>query len=112
MHSIILAATTYAPVNDSSTGAFWVSDIGEALKAILVGVGILVVIVAALKAIKDVTAGKPGAAAKTVIAAAVLAAFMFQPTLVESLINTAGDVVNAIFNSLTSIIDNKGSAPK
>lgn len=100
MHTVILAA---GATSANNTDLFWNSSIGTAIKAILVGVGIIVVILAALKAIKDVTGGKPGNAAKTVLAAGVLAAILFNPSLISSVITLTGDLFGKVVDSISSI---------
>lgn len=100
LHTTVLAAVAGTTAD---TNTFWNSSIGGAIKALLVGVGIIVVILAALKAIKDVTGGKPGAAAKTVIAAGVLAAVLFNPNLISDLITLLGDLVSKLIDSVNSI---------
>lgn len=98
--TLIIAAGA-APADPN---AFWGTAIGGSLKALLVAAGIIVVIVTAVKAFKDITGGKPGNAAKTILGAAIIAAFLFRPELISTLITAAGVVVEKVISSFSDLI--------
>ena len=107
MDTFILAAGA-ASVD---TNTFWNTQIGGAIKAVMVAIGIVVVLVCALKALKDVTGGKPGNAAKTVIAGAVLASVLFYPEIISDLIGLMGDLFQKVISSVKQLTGSAPAAP-
>lgn len=111
MNTLLLAATDvhYAAYSDTD---FWSSSIGGIIKGLLFAMGIIVVIIAIFKTVKDVLAGSPGKAVKTVLWSAVLAALMFKPELVTQLIHVIGNALDSLFKSADDVVNKGGGGGK
>jgi hypothetical protein len=89
--------------------AFWDTGLGNILKTAMGVVGILVVVYAVLKGVKNVASGKVADAVKGIIGAVLLAAVLFNPTLIENAIKAGGKVINAAIETVASIGDSANS---
>jgi len=87
------------------TNPLWTSSLGDPIKAVLGAVGMIVIIYAVFKAIKEALSGSVGKAAKTVISGAVIAAFMLNPPMLGSLINTVSNVVSKVISGTGDVVD-------
>lgn len=106
----VASIQTYAQANSLDDGfstvaeghdqAFFDTALGGVVRSFLGAGGILIVIVAILKAIKSVSSGKIGDAVKTILGAVVLAVFMFQPSMITSLISAAAGIIEVIVSSI------------
>ena len=94
MYSSILAATT-----------IWNTGLGSLIKALLAAVGVIVLLVGVAKSISSFTAGTPGKGAKIIFGTAVASAFLFQPELVNTLVDLFGAIVNSVLTSGKTIAD-------
>jgi hypothetical protein len=73
--------------------------LGGLIVALLRAVALIVLLIGAAKAISSFTSGTPGKGAKIILGTAVVCAFLFQPTLVESLISFMGTIVKTVIGS-------------
>lgn len=103
INSTILAIGT--GTGKAGADAFWSSSIGAVLGAFLGVLGVIVVLIAIVKCIGHVTSGKPGAAVKLAIGALVVAAFLFNPEMLQSLVEIFGNIVSKVIESIGSISD-------
>lgn len=87
----------------AAQNTFWDTELGGAIRGVLVAVGILVVLFALFKAVGHVGQGKMGPAVKIVLAAVVLAAFLFNPLLFGGLIDAFGTLVGYVISSFTDV---------
>jgi uncharacterized sodium:solute symporter family permease YidK len=99
---IIIAADFGGSIGKTS---FWDTGLGNILKTAMGVVGILVVVYAVLKGVKNVASGKVADAVKGIIGAVMLAAVLFNPTLIENAIKAGGKVINAAIETVASIGD-------
>jgi hypothetical protein len=95
MYSSILAAPL----------GIWETGLGSLIKALLAAVGVIVLLVGVAKSISSFTAGTPGKGAKIIFGTAVACAFLFQPTLVDTLIELFGTIVKSVLESGDKIAD-------
>jgi hypothetical protein len=87
---------------------------GGVLRGVLAAIGVVIVIAAIVKAVGAFATGKIGGAVKTIIFSTVLAAFMFQPELLVSLVEVISNAVKALLGSSGEIINggsNNGTPP-
>ena len=84
---------------------FWGTQAGTILGMVMGIIGLLVVLMAVVKAFSHVSQGKIGNAVKVVLGAGVLAVFLFQPELITAVINMLGKAVSAVINSGSEIVD-------
>ena len=99
-HYVVLAATT----NKGAT-TFLETSVGKLFTAGLGAVGFLVVVVAIYKVMKKtLDTGFKTSELKTVIGAAILATFCFDPGLVGTLIDGFSTVVDPIASSIKEFI--------
>jgi hypothetical protein len=103
-HLAIIAAGITNDSAKKGTQAFWDSALGNTLSAVLAVVGIIIVIGAVLKVIQKVSAGQTAGAVKIVLGTIVIAAILFQPQLLETLITTVGNVVASAVSSLGDVV--------
>lgn len=96
-----LMAAGYTPTIGGSD--FWTTPLGVALRAFLGVIGLLVVIFTIIRVVKSIATGKIGEAVKAVIGAVILAAFLFQPSLVSDTINAGGTIVSKVIQTVSSI---------
>jgi uncharacterized membrane protein YgcG len=99
-NSIIIAAEFDGNIGDT---AFWDTGLGSALGTFLGVLGILVVIYAIVRTVKNVAQGKLGEALKGVIGAVLLAAVLFQPTLAQDAIKAGSTVMEKAIDTISSI---------
>lgn len=90
---------------DPARPDFWATGIGKLIGGFLFVIGILVVLGAIVKGFGAVSKGKIGEAVKIGLGAAVLAAFLFQPSLIESLVDALGDIIKIVIDGGTEITD-------
>jgi hypothetical protein len=83
--------------------SFFDSPIGGWVKAILGAVGVIIVIIAVLKAVGNFLNGKVGAGVKTIVMGLVVAAICIQPEIITNLINVMADVLNLGADSVEEI---------
>jgi len=76
---------------------FWTSAIGGPIQALMRAAALIIVILAAIKATKDILGGHLGKAIGLILGAGVAVVFLWQPTLIEAIINMfAGLFGNAV----------------
>lgn len=93
---------------------FWANTTaGRVLGGLLAVVGVFVVIAAIFMAVKNLTSGKMGAMIKTLIGGAIAAAFLFNPQLINVIVELMGTLINTILGNdgVGEIIDNSRNAP-
>lgn len=84
------------------------SPIGSVITGLLLVIGVIVVVAGVLSAFKHIASGKIGKAATTLIAAGAIAAFMFFPELLISLVSIVQNIIEAIFGTADQITENNG----
>jgi len=67
--------------------SFWDSSIGGPVKALMKAFAIIIIILAAVKATKDILGGKLGKAIGLILGAGVAVVFLWQPTLIDSVLS-------------------------
>ena len=75
------------------------TTLGKYVVAGMAIIGGFIVVFAIFKAIKDFLSGKPGPGIKVLLGGAVIAAFMFKPSLITSLINLVSGVIEKVLQS-------------
>jgi hypothetical protein len=90
--------------------AWFSTPIGTIVQALLAGVGLIVVLLAAVRAFGKIAQGQVPAAVKGIVGAAVVAVFLFRPQLAVSLVNTLGNIVSSLISSTDSVVNNSGGA--
>lgn len=101
MHHIILAATTFG--GQVGTTNFWDTSLGKVLSVFMGVLGFLVVILALFRTVGHVTKGKPGEAIKGAVGAILLAAILFSPQLIGSVIDIGANVWSDMISTVSSI---------
>jgi hypothetical protein len=94
-----------------AAGPDWNSGLLGVIAAMMKLVAVLVVLWAAMKGVKSVLDGKPGGAAKVVIGAAVLVSFLWNPTLINQVIDTASGLVGQGVTQVNTSTQNVPGAP-
>lgn len=89
---------------------FWGTGVGSLISGFLFVLGILVVLGAIIKGFGHIAKGDVGKAVKLALGAAVLAAFLFQPSLIETLIDTFGKMITIVIEGIGDISDQSGGA--
>ena len=111
IHHIILAAGS-APGTVTVGGQdFWTTSIGTMLGAFLKVMGLLVVVFAIVRVVQHVAKGDIAKAVKSVLGSVILAAFLFQPSLVQGAINVGGTVVNAVIDTVSQVAGGSSQTP-
>lgn len=112
MHPILLSAIATATTNPagSNSTAFWSTSIGTVVEVFLAAIGVCILLVAILRSVTHVQAGKHGQAVRLVVGAAVVAAFCFDPPLINALIGAFTHIVSALVNSISGLAS-KGTTP-
>lgn len=87
----------------ASTDNFFSSGIGGVFKSVLVAIGVIIVFVGLFKATKEILAGATPKAVKIILGTLLLAAIMFDPTMIETVINAFSTVIRTLFDSLGDI---------
>jgi uncharacterized membrane protein len=105
MNDFILALGDGAEAGQT---AFWDSSAGGILQALLGVAGVLVVLAAVIKVFGKVTSGKMGDAVKIAAGAAVFAVFLFDPTLITTVVNMFSTLVSAAIESFGDVVDKSG----
>jgi hypothetical protein len=90
---------------------FWETGLGEVLGSALGVLGILIVIYAIVRTVKNVAQGKIAEALKGVIGAVLLAAVLFNPSLVQNAISVGGKVMERALSTVSEISDSGSSTP-
>lgn len=85
--------------------AFWNTGAGNLIKTLLAAGGVVLVLVAVLKAFGSVTKGKMGEAAKILLASAVFATFLFRPETLTDLVQVFGKVVESLIGGSSELVD-------
>ena len=85
MHDLILALP--------GDQFFTATGLGQAIASLMKAAALLIILVAAVKAVKDVLAGKVGKAAQLIIGAAVVVAFLWNPSLITDLVELTSRLV-------------------
>lgn len=88
---------------------FWDTGLGKMLGTAMGVVGIIVVVYAILKTVKNIASGKVGDAVKGIVGAVILASVLFNPTLIESAIKAGGTVVQKAIETVSQIGGSGGS---
>lgn len=92
--------TTFLGAADVTSHNDWMNTtIGKWLVALLAILGGIIVVVAIFRAVGAFLKGDVAKGAKTLAGAAVLAAFMFMPSLITGLINFVGDLVSKVLDT-------------
>lgn len=102
---------TFALLAQTADGGWLDTSVGRVLRAILAGVGLILVIAAGARGASKLMSGKAGDAFRTFFSAAVLAVFLFRPTLIMDLAGLIGDVISELFSSAETVVDNCTSDP-
>jgi len=89
---------------------FWDTGLGTILRTALGVVGIIVVIIALLNIVKSIASGRIGAAVKSLIGAVILAAFLFNPGLINQVIEASGGFVSTVIDTIKSVGDSGTSS--
>jgi hypothetical protein len=108
MNILTLALATAADpavVAVTSPGPDWSTGLLGTIAAAMKVVAVLVVLFAAVKSIKDFTAGKPGSAAKTIVGCAIAATFLWQPTLINALVGAFAGLTGAGVEEVETIVN-------
>jgi predicted phage tail protein len=84
---------------------FWATPLGNVLQTLMGIVGILVVIYAVLKAVKNIATGKVADGVKAIAGAVLLAAVLFNPPLIQKAIAAGGNLVESAIETVSSIGD-------
>lgn len=82
---------------------FFSSDLGGVIASFFRAGGILIVIVAIVKALKEISGGNIGKAVKGILGAVVIAVFMFEPRLISTLIAGMTGIVEAAINTVSDL---------
>jgi len=96
----LIAAEFDGMINNTD---FWETGLGKMLGTAMGVVGIIIVVYAVMKTVKNVASGKVGDAVKGVVGAVLIAAVLFQPTLIQSAIRAGGNVVQQAIDTVSSI---------
>ena len=96
---------TLVAQSSRSAGAdlFWDTTIGVVIKALLGAMGVVTVLVSAVKGFTFVGQGKPGQAVKIVAGAILLCVFLFRPETMNDLISTTGGMVSNVIGQANTI---------
>lgn len=104
MHHILLAIGGGSTFNgDVGSTPFWSTAIGHVLSIFLGVLGFLVVIVALVRTIGHVSKGEVGKAVKGAVGSILLAAILFSPQLIGSVIGIGGNVWSDMISTVSSI---------
>jgi uncharacterized membrane protein len=103
MNTSITLATILA--NAQATSFLNETPLGAVIKALLAAVGVIVLIVAAVKSFGKITQGKVPDAMKTIFGAVLLSVFLFQPSMMIQAVTTVSKVVSAAINSTDKQIE-------
>ena len=83
--------------------SFFDSPIGGWVKAILGAVGVIIVIIAVLKAVGNFLNGKIGGGVKTIVGGLVVAAICIQPEIIVNFIDVMANLLNLSADSVEEI---------
>jgi hypothetical protein len=104
MHHILLAVGGGTTFNgDVGSTPFWDTAIGHVLSIFLGVLGFLVVIVALVRTIGHVSKGEVSKAVKGAVGSILLAAILFSPQLIGSVIGIGGNVWSDMISTVSSI---------
>jgi hypothetical protein len=103
----IYIATDHGDGFDGKVGTkdFWSTAIGSQMRTLMGVVGIIVVVYAVLKAVKNIAAGKVGDSVKGILGAIVLAAVLFNPPLIQNAIRASAKLVESAINTVSDLGD-------
>ena len=101
-------ATTYLAA-PAATADWTQTEIGKWIVKGMAIVGGIVVVIAVFKAIGSFISGKPGNGVKMLVGGAIIAAFMFKPTLINTIIELFADIIDKIFGSVKEVDKGPGS---
>lgn len=87
-------------IGSGTTKTFWDSDAGGVISTLLSIIGILVVLWALVTVARDFAAGKSNQAFKKILGTVCLAAFLFNPSLAETLLTAGSDIMTKVVNSV------------
>jgi hypothetical protein len=93
------------PILAADPNAWFDTPIGTIIQALLGGVGLVVVLLAAVRAFGKIAQGQVPAAVKGLVGAAVVAVFLFRPQLAVALVDTLGNIVSSLLSSVSDVID-------
>lgn len=88
---------------------FWDTSMGSALRTLMGIMGILIVVYAILKAVKNIATGKVADSVKGIVGAILLAAVLFNPPLIQSAIKAGSNIVESAINTISEV--GGGSSP-
>jgi hypothetical protein len=89
---------------------FWETGLGSVMSSFLGVFGLLIVVYSILRTIKKVAEGKIGEAVKGVLGAAVISVFLFQPSLINTTIESLTGVVKSALETVSEIGGSDGSS--
>jgi hypothetical protein len=104
MHHILLAVGGGTTFNGNvGSTPFWDTAIGHVLSIFLGVLGFIVVIVALVRTIGHVSKGEVSKAVKGAVGSVLLAAILFSPQLIGSVIGIGGNVWSDMISTVSSI---------
>lgn len=109
MQALVAAGEGTGAAAAGAGTAFFDTSLGQALGALLKAGAVLVLIFAAFRAVKDALGGKVGKALQVIIGAAVVAVFMWDPSLISSLLDLFQDLFGLGADSLNELVDTSGT---
>lgn len=100
-------ATTILAQSAGEQGAelFWNTTAGKVIGALLGAVGVIVVLVTAVKGFSAVAQGRPGQAFKGIAVAVVLSVFLFRPQTMNDLISFVADLIQSVISDTSELQD-------
>lgn len=114
MHSFVnQLATVFVQQTAGEKGAdqFWNTGPGQLIAAIMGAIGVVVVLVTAVKSFSFIGQGKPGQAFKSIIAAVAICVFLFRPETMNDVIRLVADLFDGIVSDADNLYDQVDDAP-
>ena len=99
IHNLSILASSGAKGAD----LFWDTLPGKIISALFGAAGVLVVLVTAVKGFTAVSQGKPGQAFKSIFGAIFLCVFLFNPPIMNRVINTTSDIFQSLIGDVENI---------
>jgi len=90
--------------------SFWDTSFGSALAALMGVIGILVVVYAVIKGVKNISTGKVADSVKGIIGAVLLAAVLFNPPIIQNAVAAGSKVMNAAISTISDIASTGGGS--
>lgn len=100
--NLFLAAAT-----DFSEGAdtFWDTGFGTAVGNLLAALGVLIIVIAGIRSIGDVTSGKIGSAVKKIVGALIFGGLLLTPAVFADVGGLFGDMFGSLIDSFGEVAD-------